>query len=100
MPPVSGGEPRLVAQPGRRAFPRTGASYDHNSSDAPVRAWRAPLHATSGRPTRRPGAACGRGGPAKGHQNPMWEQDNAGGGIASPGQSLALAQYSFDNLAA
>jgi len=36
---------------------------------------------------------------AKGYHNPMWEQDNAGGGTANPGQSLAYAQFSFDNLA-
>ena len=37
---------------------------------------------------------------AKGYHNPMWEQDNAGGGTANPGQSLAYAQLSYDNLAA
>ena len=37
---------------------------------------------------------------AKGSHNPMWEQDNAGGGSANPGQSLAYAQLSYDNLAA
>ena len=36
---------------------------------------------------------------AKGYHNPMWEQDNAGGGTANPGQSLAYAQLSYDNLA-
>lgn len=35
---------------------------------------------------------------AKGYHNPMWEQDNAGGGTANPGQSLAYAQLSYDNL--
>jgi sugar phosphate isomerase/epimerase len=37
---------------------------------------------------------------ARGYHNPMWEQDNAPGGSAAPGQSLELAQYSYDNLAA
>jgi len=37
---------------------------------------------------------------AKGSHNPMWEQDNAGGGSAAPGQSLELAKFSYDNLAA
>jgi sugar phosphate isomerase/epimerase len=37
---------------------------------------------------------------AKGYHNSMWEQDNAGGGSANPGQSLAFAQSSYDNLAA
>ena len=35
---------------------------------------------------------------AKGYHNPMWEQDNAGGGTADPGRSLQLAKYSYDNL--
>ncbi|MFQ6172095.1 sugar phosphate isomerase/epimerase family protein [Oryzobacter sp. R7] len=37
---------------------------------------------------------------AKGYHNPMWEQDTAPGGAANPGQSLAFAQVSYDNLAA
>ncbi|CAN7213038.1 sugar phosphate isomerase/epimerase family protein [Knoellia sp. LjRoot47] len=37
---------------------------------------------------------------AKGSHNPMWEQDTAPGGTANPGQSLAFAQTSYDNLAA
>ena len=37
---------------------------------------------------------------AKGSHNPMWEQDNAPGGTANPGQSLALAKVSYDNMAA
>lgn len=37
---------------------------------------------------------------AKGSHNPMWEQDNAGGGSLNPAQSLELAKYSYDNLAA
>ena len=37
---------------------------------------------------------------AKGSHNPMWEQDNAGGGTANPAQSLELAKFSYDNLAA
>lgn len=37
---------------------------------------------------------------AKGSHNPMWEQDTAPGGAANPGQSLAFAQSSYDNLAA
>lgn len=37
---------------------------------------------------------------AKGSHNPMWEQDNAGGGAANPGQSLEFAKLSYDNLAA
>ena len=30
----------------------------------------------------------------------MWEQDTAPGGAANPGQSLAFAQISYDNMAA
>ncbi|KGN38316.1 hypothetical protein [Knoellia subterranea] len=37
---------------------------------------------------------------AKGSHNPMWEQDTAPGGTANPGQSLAFAQVSYDNMAA
>ncbi len=37
---------------------------------------------------------------AKGSHNPMWEQDTAPGGTANPGQSLALAKISYDNMAA
>jgi len=37
---------------------------------------------------------------AKGSHNPMWEQDTAPGGTANPGQSLAFARTSYDNLAA
>ena len=37
---------------------------------------------------------------AKGYHNPMWEQDTAPGGPANPGQSLAFAQVSYDNMAA
>lgn len=37
---------------------------------------------------------------AKGYHNPMWEQDTAPGGSANPGQSLAFAQLSYDNLSA
>ncbi|WP_392543370.1 sugar phosphate isomerase/epimerase family protein [Oryzobacter telluris] len=37
---------------------------------------------------------------AKGSHNPMWEQDTAPGGAANPGQSLALAKVSYDNMAA
>ena len=37
---------------------------------------------------------------AKGYHNPMWEQDTAPGGTANPGQSLAFAQISYDNMAA
>jgi len=36
----------------------------------------------------------------KGYRNPMWEQDNAGGGIANPAQSLQNAASSYANLAA
>jgi L-ribulose-5-phosphate 3-epimerase UlaE len=38
-------------------------------------------------------------GAAKQH-NPMWEQDNAPGGSANPGQSLAFAEISYNNMAA
>ena len=37
---------------------------------------------------------------SKGSHNPMWEQDTAPGGAAAPGQSLQLAKYSYDNIAA
>jgi sugar phosphate isomerase/epimerase len=37
---------------------------------------------------------------ARGYHNPMWEQDTAPGGTANPGQSLAFAQLSYDNMAA
>ena len=37
---------------------------------------------------------------AKGYHNPMWEQDTAPGGSTNPGQSLAFAQLSYDNMAA
>ncbi|GAA2735746.1 sugar phosphate isomerase/epimerase [Pedococcus aerophilus] len=37
---------------------------------------------------------------SKGSHNPMWEQDTAPGGTANPGQSLALAKISYDNMAA
>jgi sugar phosphate isomerase/epimerase len=37
---------------------------------------------------------------AKGYHNPMYEQDNAPGGAASPGQSLQFAQLSYQNLSA
>ena len=37
---------------------------------------------------------------AKGSHNPMWEQDTAPGGTSNPGQSLAFARTSYDNLAA
>ncbi|MBA9005454.1 sugar phosphate isomerase/epimerase family protein [Thermomonospora cellulosilytica] len=37
---------------------------------------------------------------AKGYHNPMYEQDNAPGGSANPGQSLQYAELSFKNLAA
>jgi hypothetical protein len=30
----------------------------------------------------------------------MWEQDTAPGGSANPGQSLAFAKVSYDNMAA
>jgi sugar phosphate isomerase/epimerase len=36
----------------------------------------------------------------KGYRNPMWEQDNAGGGSANPAQSLQNAESSYANLAA
>jgi sugar phosphate isomerase/epimerase len=36
---------------------------------------------------------------AKGYHNPMWEQDNAGGGTANPGQSLAYAEISYRHMA-
>ena len=37
---------------------------------------------------------------AKGSHNPMWEQDTAPGGSVAPGQSLQLAKFSYDNIAA
>jgi len=37
---------------------------------------------------------------AKGYHNPMYEQDNAPGGAANPGQSLEFAALSYQNLAA
>ena len=37
---------------------------------------------------------------AKGYHNPMWEQDTAPGGATNPGQSLAFAKVSYDNMAA
>ncbi|WP_323095858.1 sugar phosphate isomerase/epimerase family protein [Intrasporangium sp. YIM S08009] len=37
---------------------------------------------------------------SKGWHNPMWEQDTAPGGTANPGQSLAFAKVSYDNMAA
>lgn len=36
--------------------------------------------------------------PARGYHNPMWEQDTAPGGTANPGQSLALAKLSYQNM--
>jgi sugar phosphate isomerase/epimerase len=36
---------------------------------------------------------------AKGYHNPMWEQDNAGGGAANPGQSLEYAAISYQHMA-
>lgn len=39
-------------------------------------------------------------GLTSGHHYPMYEQDNAPGGTANPGQSLAYAQLSYDNIAA
>ncbi|MFI0350884.1 sugar phosphate isomerase/epimerase family protein [Actinomadura sp. 9N407] len=35
-----------------------------------------------------------------GHHYPMYEQDNAPGGAADPGQSLKFAELSYDNMAA
>ena len=37
---------------------------------------------------------------AKGYHNPMYEQDNAPGGTANPGQSLDFARISYQNMAA
>lgn len=37
---------------------------------------------------------------AKGYHNPMYEQDNAPGGAADPGRSLAYARLSYENMAA
>lgn len=37
---------------------------------------------------------------AKGYHNPMYEQDNAPGGTANPGQSLDFARVSYNNMAA
>jgi hypothetical protein len=37
---------------------------------------------------------------AKGYHNPMYEQDNAPGSAASPGQSLQYADISYNNMAA
>lgn len=37
---------------------------------------------------------------AKGYHNPMYEQDNAPGGAAAPGQSLDFARISYQNMAA
>jgi sugar phosphate isomerase/epimerase len=37
---------------------------------------------------------------AKNQHNPMWEQDNAPGGSANPGQSLQFAEISYNNMAA
>ena len=37
---------------------------------------------------------------ATGYHNPMYEQDNAPGGTANPGQSLEVARISYDNMAA
>jgi len=37
---------------------------------------------------------------SKGYHNPMYEQDNAPGGTANPGQSLDLARLSYNNMAA
>ncbi|WP_405151773.1 sugar phosphate isomerase/epimerase [Sphaerisporangium sp. NBC_01403] len=45
-------------------------------------------------------AAFFRGVGAKGSHNPMYEQDNAPGGTANPGQSLQYAGVSYDNMAA
>ncbi|MFE6508964.1 sugar phosphate isomerase/epimerase family protein [Nocardioides sp. NPDC057767] len=36
--------------------------------------------------------------PARGYHNPMWEQDTAPGGALNPGQSLALAKLSYQNM--
>ena len=33
-------------------------------------------------------------------KNPIWEQDNAPGGSANPGQSLEFAEISYNNMAA
>ena len=35
-----------------------------------------------------------------GYRNPNWEQDNAPGGSANPGQSLQFAEISYNNMAA
>ncbi|MGW3606025.1 sugar phosphate isomerase/epimerase family protein [Micromonospora sp. NPDC005161] len=35
---------------------------------------------------------------AKGYHNPMWEQDNAPGGAADPGQSLRFAEISYKHM--
>jgi sugar phosphate isomerase/epimerase len=45
-------------------------------------------------------AAFFRGMGAKGSHNPMYEQDNAPGGTANPGQSLQYAELSYANMAA
>ncbi|MEU9885603.1 TIM barrel protein [Sphaerisporangium sp. NPDC051011] len=45
-------------------------------------------------------AAFFRGVGAKGSHNPMYEQDNAPGGTANPGQSLQYAELSYANMAA
>ncbi|GAA3800216.1 sugar phosphate isomerase/epimerase [Sphaerisporangium flaviroseum] len=37
---------------------------------------------------------------ARGSHNPMYEQDNAPGGTANPGQSLQYAELSYNNMAA
>jgi sugar phosphate isomerase/epimerase len=37
---------------------------------------------------------------AKGYHNPMYEQDNAPGGTANPGQSLDFSSVSYANMAA
>ncbi|MFC7487133.1 sugar phosphate isomerase/epimerase family protein [Knoellia sp. CPCC 206453] len=37
---------------------------------------------------------------SRGSHNPMWEQDTAPGGALAPAQSLELAKFSYDNLAA
>lgn len=37
---------------------------------------------------------------ARGYHNPMWEQDTAPGGAAAPLQSIELARFSYDNIAA
>ncbi|XVQ83420.1 sugar phosphate isomerase/epimerase family protein [Microbispora siamensis] len=41
-----------------------------------------------------------RKGPKKDHFNPMYEQDNAPGGTANPGQSLEFSALSYTNMSA